>query len=179
MADSDLSEEAVLQLLRDAEQRLSVANTDLASDNSLLRQDTRFVFILRYTFVLLLTSGSISTSKDLPALYVKTTNNGAKVDPNRLISDVDRKLASKPRCVEDPVAAKAAAANVSILPISSTLIAFYEENLSQRYLDAELGPRLGRLLCIYESRTLCTFIVTLINASKRVIIIYRSLLKFV
>ena len=44
----------------------------------------------------------------MPTPYVKTTAHGAQVDHEFLITSKDRKLASQPRSVENPIAAKAA-----------------------------------------------------------------------
>ena len=49
-------------------------------------------------------------------MYVKTTDGGAQIDREFLITNKDRKLASHPRSVEDPIAAKAASLNVSSIP---------------------------------------------------------------
>lgn len=86
-------------------------------------------------------------------MYVKTTAGAAEIDREFLITSKDRKLASKPRSVEDPIAARAASLNVSYLPLMPSVHYFYEENLSQRYLDAKSGSRLGTFFAQDESRT--------------------------
>lgn len=87
-------------------------------------------------------------------MYVKTTACAAEIDREFLITSKDRKLASNPRSVEDPIAARAASLNVSYSPLMPSVhYYFYEENLSQRYLDAKLGSRLGTFFAQDESRT--------------------------
>jgi hypothetical protein len=56
---------------------------------------------------------ALSSASALPAGYIDTTSTGAKVDNAKLVSEKERKLASGPRTVEDPIAVKARAENVS------------------------------------------------------------------
>lgn len=95
------------------------------------------------------TSISTGTGSGLPSLYVKPTVSGAQVDPEFLVSKQERKLANTPRCVEDPVAARVKAAKVS--SNSSIFFHAFMRKIIPKNLDAELGPRLGCLLCIYDS----------------------------
>lgn len=97
------------------------------------------------------TSISSGTGSSLPALYVKPTVSGAQVDPEFLVSKQERKLANAPRCVEDPVAAKAKAAKVSSNSSLFFLFRSFMRKIIPKNLDAEIGPRLGCLLCIYDS----------------------------
>jgi hypothetical protein len=142
LENQDLSDGQIQQMLRDAEQRMR-ASTEAGANalistsgvSSLPGLDSRYVFTgnsgIPFQFIHLLTprSTSISTGSGsgLPSLYVKPTVSGAQVDPEFLVSKKERKLANTPRCVEDPIAAKAKAVKVSYS--SSTFITmFYEEN---------------------------------------------------
>lgn len=74
--------------------------------------------------VLCLINSSISSSSTMPTPYVKTTAHGAQVDREFLITSKDRKVASQPRKVEDPIAAKAASQIVrsSLFTLFPTLL---------------------------------------------------------
>ncbi|PMD14883.1 Fcf2-domain-containing protein [Hyaloscypha hepaticicola] len=92
MADEDLSDEQVRQLLKDAEERLrskrAASKTSLTLQNSIPK---------------------LESGKAIEP-YIKTTDQGAYVDPSHFVSPQERKLANGIRVVEDPVAIKAKAA---------------------------------------------------------------------
>ncbi|CZS90719.1 probable FCF2 Essential nucleolar protein involved in the early steps of 35S rRNA processing [Rhynchosporium agropyri] len=91
MADEDLSNEQLRQLLKDAEQRL----------RSKGKQQ-----------MLMSTASSIESS--LPKItmenpivpYIKSTKTGAQVDRSHLVTEKERKLANGSRIVEDPITLK-------------------------------------------------------------------------
>ncbi|CZT46416.1 probable FCF2 Essential nucleolar protein involved in the early steps of 35S rRNA processing [Rhynchosporium secalis] len=91
MADEDLSNEQLRQLLKDAEQRL----------RSKGKQQ-----------MLMSTASSIESS--LPKItmkspivsYIKSTKTGAQVDRSHLVTEKERKLANGSRIVEDPITIK-------------------------------------------------------------------------
>ncbi|CZT05093.1 hypothetical protein WAI453_005420 [Rhynchosporium graminicola] len=91
MADEDLSNEQLRQLLKDAEQRL----------RSKGKQQ-----------MLMSTASSIESS--LPKItmenpivsYIKSSKTGAQVDRSHLVTEKERKLANGSRIVEDPITIK-------------------------------------------------------------------------
>jgi len=95
MADEDLSDEQVRQLLREAEERLRSRRAQGSHTSS--------VETLQNSIPRLASEKAIEP-------YVKTTDQGASVDPSHLVSAQERKLAGGIRVVEDPVAIKAKAA---------------------------------------------------------------------
>lgn len=72
--------------------------------------------------------------------YITTKNGIAHADPSRLLSDHDRKLAGRVRCVEDPVQVKEKAIKVSSSALLHSRIdsVAYEENYPISDLDAEI-----------------------------------------
>ena len=158
MDSQDLSEERVLQLLREAEERLSgSAQTMVVAPQqvSLSARDARYVLQYRRIVDLTLTVCSISSSSSLPPMYVKTTAGGARVDREFLITSNDRKLASNPRSVEDPIAARAASLNVSLLVVHALSITFmrkiYPKDISTRNSGPVLGPSLHKMRAAHSA----------------------------
>ncbi|TVY83610.1 rRNA-processing protein fcf2 [Lachnellula suecica] len=91
MADEDLSDAQLRQLLKDAEQRLKAAK---GRKNN---QDTS------------LATQSIPKITSDVSSYIQRTSQGAQVDSAHLVKPEERKLANGVRRVEDPVAVKAKA----------------------------------------------------------------------
>jgi len=147
MADEDLSDEQLRQLLKDAEQRLRKRGKQQSQVSSLSRVQTRYASIANHpprigrAYYRQQNFSSIpkiaSTTPTEP--YVKTTPQGAQVDRSHLVTLKERKLANGMRVVEDPVAIKEKAIKVRYL-IVNLMVIFYEENLSQKKHDAECGP---------------------------------------
>ncbi|KAI9646939.1 dTDP-fucopyranose mutase [Ciborinia camelliae] len=94
MADNDLSDIQIQQLLKDAEERMRNAKQVIVSDDS----STKFS---------LPNLGKSSTSAIVP--YIKSAGQAAHVDSSQLVPVKDRKLANGVRIVEDPVVTKAKA----------------------------------------------------------------------
>jgi len=120
MADEELSNEQLRQLLKDAEQRLkcakqSNAQSQIVSLSTLQKRYAHWAGILLFFWVLFLThSHSISkpTSEKPIVPYVTTTEKGAHVDPSHFVGESDRKLANGIRKVQDPVTIRADSAQV-------------------------------------------------------------------
>lgn len=55
---------------------------------------------------------TVLTGTGLPSVYVQPSSFGARIDTEILVSKHERKLAERPRCVNDPVAARAKAIEV-------------------------------------------------------------------
>jgi hypothetical protein len=116
MADGDLSDEQLKQLLKDAEQRLkeAKANDALQGPVSALQ---RYVPesappLQRELSNIAIRIPKVASSK--PVLpYVSASTHGAHIDPSYLVNTRDRKLSSGPRTVQDPMEIKAKAAQVS------------------------------------------------------------------
>ncbi|KAM0144128.1 hypothetical protein ACHAO1_000407 [Botrytis cinerea] len=89
MADNDLSDVQIEQLLKDAEERMRNAKQVIVSDDS----STKFS---------LPNLGKASTSAITP--YITSTGH---VDASQLVPAKDRKLANGVRTVEDPIVTKA------------------------------------------------------------------------
>ena len=145
MADEDLSDEQVRQLLKDAEERLRIRKGLGPKSSSLDTLQNRYApkAVPTVLDILLLTQASSSiprlASQKTIEPYVKTTDQGASVDRSHLVTAEQRKSANGIRVVEDPVIVKAKAAKVChILSYSHNF--FDEENLSQRTLTQNLVP---------------------------------------
>ena len=151
MADEDLSDEQLRQLLKDAELRLKAAkgrrNTQ---DNALQRYCTLNIpvrlglwHMLLLTFVLC-SIPKIDSGKSVTS-YIQKTSQGAQVNPSHLVKPEERKLANGIRRVDDPVAVKAKAEKVrSPYPYLSNLSSM--RKIYPKNLDAESGPVLGTTL---------------------------------
>lgn len=96
MADEDLSDEQLHQLLKDAEQRLRNKPQNHGQPRNALSSTLRM-------------SVSRSTSEKLISSYVKSTEHGAHVDRSYLVSDREKLLSNGIRRVQDPVATKSQA----------------------------------------------------------------------
>ncbi|CAD6439615.1 11068252-94a7-42a9-ad6d-ea5fa3bdeb1b [Sclerotinia trifoliorum] len=94
MADNDLSDDQIQQLLRDAEERMRNAKQVIISDDS----SSKFS---------LPNLGKSATSAIAP--YIKSTGQTTHVDSSQLVPAKDRKLANSVRTVEDPIVTKAKA----------------------------------------------------------------------
>ncbi|TVY53638.1 rRNA-processing protein fcf2, partial [Lachnellula cervina] len=92
MADEDLSEEQIHQLLKDAELRLK------ADKGRRHNQENALQCIPK-----------IDSGKSVTP-YIQKTSQGAQIDPSHLVKPEERRLANGIRRVEDPVAVKAKAA---------------------------------------------------------------------
>ncbi|PSS18696.1 hypothetical protein M430DRAFT_102419 [Amorphotheca resinae ATCC 22711] len=95
MADEDLSDEQLKQLLKDAEQRLKEAkgSKELQTQNASVPKSIPKV-----------------ANKQLITPYISTTDNGAHVDPSHLVNPREKKLSNGIRRVQDPLEIKAQAA---------------------------------------------------------------------
>lgn len=91
MADEDLSDEQLRQLLKDAEQRLTAARG---------RKGSHVTRVASLPSIPKITSESSVTS------YIQTTAQGAQVDPSYLVKPHERRMANGIRRVDDPVAVK-------------------------------------------------------------------------
>jgi len=92
MADEDMSDNQLRQLLKDAELRLKAAKGRRNNRDNALQSIPKF------------DSGKSVTS------YIQRTSQGAQVDNSYSVKPEERKLANGIRRVEDPVAVKAKAA---------------------------------------------------------------------
>ncbi|PBP17051.1 rRNA-processing protein FCF2 [Diplocarpon rosae] len=90
MADQDLSDEQVKQLLKDAELRLKVKAKQVQT----------------YTASSLESSLPKIAVKNSVQPYIKATDNGPQVDSSHSVTKKDRKLANGIRVVEDPITIK-------------------------------------------------------------------------
>lgn len=114
MADEDLSEQQLQQLLKDAEERLRSRSETKLQAHSVLQE--------RYaTPVYLCSRASISNNfSRIPQInpgsaiqsYINKTKQGAQVDKALLVKPEVRQLASVVRTVEDPLTVKANIAKV-------------------------------------------------------------------
>ncbi|KAH9221879.1 putative rRNA-processing protein fcf2 [Leptodontidium sp. 2 PMI_412] len=101
MADGDLSDEQLKQLLKDAEQRL--------------RNKGKQQIQLSTASSLESSLPKITVEKPIIS-YIKSTKTGAQVDRSHLVTDKERKLANGTRVVEDPVAIKKRAEETNLTP---------------------------------------------------------------
>ncbi|CAG8971930.1 hypothetical protein HYALB_00003265 [Hymenoscyphus albidus] len=98
MADDDLSDEQLQQLLKDAEQRLRAAK------KKGFAQETSLTSLQRLPKI----------ASDSPiSSYIQKTKQGVQIDPSMLVKAEDRKLANVIRIVEDPIMVKANADKVA------------------------------------------------------------------
>ncbi|PVH71435.1 putative rRNA-processing protein fcf2 [Cadophora sp. DSE1049] len=101
MAEGDLSDEQLKQLLKDAEQRLRNKG----------KQQIQI-------------STACSIESSLPKItvqhpivsYIKSTKTGAQVDRTHLVTEKERKLANGVRVVEDPITIKKRAEETNLTP---------------------------------------------------------------
>lgn len=87
-------------------------------------------FLQHITYVLSIPK--IASESPITSYIQYTSLGGARVDASHLVKPEQRKLANTIRKVEDPVAVKAKAAEVSTPLLLVATPIFYEENLSQR-----------------------------------------------
>ncbi|KAF8866013.1 putative rRNA-processing protein fcf2 [Acephala macrosclerotiorum] len=101
MADDNLSDEQLQQLLKDAEQRMRAKGKkpSTASEISALSQSIP----------------KIASDKKIDS-YIKATANGPQIDSSHLVSEQQRKLANSFRVVEDPIAVKKKAEKTNLTP---------------------------------------------------------------
>lgn len=117
MADGDLSDEQLKQLLKDAEQRLkeAKANNSLHGPVSALQRyalDSTPFHLQQELSNMAVRIPKVASSKPVIP-YVSASTHGAHVDPSYLVNARDRKLSSGPRTVQDPMEIKAKATQVS------------------------------------------------------------------
>ncbi|TVY21243.1 rRNA-processing protein fcf2 [Lachnellula arida] len=106
MADEDLSDEQVCQLLKDAALRLKAGKGRRNNQENALQ------------WYCALNIPAVQGPDNIPTIdsgksitpYIQKTSQGAQVDPSHLVKPEERKLANGIRRVEDPVAVKAKAA---------------------------------------------------------------------
>lgn len=111
-----LSNEQMVALLRDAEQRLRTkqSTTELKRNASVPNKSMRL------------------SEHNLPKPYVSTQSGFAKLDPSWVRSGEDYKLAGRVLKVEDPVVVKERKLEVGYsLSISKSMFSAHEEDLSQ------------------------------------------------
>ncbi|KAF4632592.1 hypothetical protein G7Y89_g5531 [Cudoniella acicularis] len=116
MAQEDLSDEQLRQLLKDAEQRLraaSAVNTRNASqDASLVALQKRFCSLYattlnpRSSLLSIFSIPKVASGRSIPS-YITKTDQGAHINSSLLVKPEERKLANGIRRVEDPVVVKA------------------------------------------------------------------------
>ncbi|KAK2628424.1 hypothetical protein QTJ16_001527 [Diplocarpon rosae] len=90
MADHDLSDEQVKQLLKDAELRLK---------NKAKQVQTSTASSLESSLPKIAVENSVQP-------YIKASDNGPQIEPSRSVTEKDRKLANGIRIVEDPIIIK-------------------------------------------------------------------------
>ncbi|KAG4427790.1 hypothetical protein IFR05_016726 [Cadophora sp. M221] len=101
MADEDLSNEQLKQLLREAEQRLR---------NKGKQQ-------MQISTASSIESNLPKITVDNPIVsYIKSTKTGAQVDRSHLVTEKERKLANGTRVVEDPITIKKRAEDTNLTP---------------------------------------------------------------
>src|SRR6187402_963629 len=135
MANDDLSDEQLKQLLKDAEQRLrnkGKQQTQVSTVTSLGNRYVLHIYIIilckRLPFLLLThiisSIPKIAVEKSIEP-YIKQTEHGPQVDPAHLVTEEQRKQANGIRVVEDPIAIKKRAAEVryiSFIPLRNSSV---------------------------------------------------------
>ena len=114
MADQDLSDEQLQQILKAAAQRINNGKKSQATqERSLVSLQNRYENprTVSEIFIDPISISKVTSEKPIKP-YINTTKNGAHVDSSYLVKPEERKLASKIRVVQDPVALKANAAQV-------------------------------------------------------------------
>lgn len=85
----------------------------------------------------------ISTGKsDALMPYVKTTKNGAQIEPSRLINPEQRKLANGFRIVNDTISIQSKTVKVCLILCLIISFELYEE-ISKHFLTQNSGPVMG------------------------------------
>ena len=145
MAEEDLSDEQLHQLLKDAEQRLKAAKTNALSLPPPHQRSSQSPAQPQSILLTLLPSIPTVFSNKSITPYIKSTSQGAQVDSTLLVSEQQRKASNGIRVVEDPVAIKNKTATVcntfsTILQMSSM------RKIYSNFTDAEFGPVLGTSL---------------------------------
>lgn len=129
LAEDDLSDEQIQQLLARASARLEGKTGETALQ---LADEGR----TKFSFPKLDTGALVKP-------YVTTNGDVASVNPARLLEEKHRKGADGPRTVEDPVAAKKLAIEVCIRVPLSILLHLHEENNPKFLSRADSGHRFG------------------------------------
>jgi hypothetical protein len=148
MADEDLSDEQLRQLLKDAEHRLRNRGKQQSQVSSLSHIQTRYASVANHPPRIWRACYRQQNFSSIPKIasttliepYVKTTPQGAQVDRSHLVTLKERKLANGMRVVEDPVAIKEKAIKVRYFIVNLMVIIFYEENLSQKNMTQNVVP---------------------------------------
>jgi hypothetical protein len=149
MADGDLSDEQLKQLLKDAELRLKEAKPNQALQTQDFSFQRKYVKPLPHLPSSSSFLGQLSNiwhsipkvaSKTQITPYISSTSRGARVEPSHMVNAAERKLSSGVRTVQDPVEVKAKADQVRLSPYTTPEEIFDEENLSQKNMTQNSAP---------------------------------------